>query len=71
MRGGLAEIVDGRRTGRLFRPDDADELARAVRSIDAEAGALRAAARAEFEARYTAEASYRTLMRIYAEAREA
>ena len=42
-----------------------------VRSIDAEAGALRAAARAEFEARYTAEASYRTLMRIYAEAREA
>ena len=69
--GGLAEIVDGRRTGRLFRPDDADELARAVRSIDAEAGALRAAARAEFEARYTAEASYRTLMRIYAEAREA
>jgi glycosyltransferase involved in cell wall biosynthesis len=68
--GGLAEIVDEGRTGRLFRPDDAEDLARAVRSIVAGDGALRAAVRAEFEARYTAEASYRTLMRIYAEARE-
>jgi glycosyltransferase involved in cell wall biosynthesis len=68
--GGLAEIVVEGRTGRLFRPEDAEDLARAVRSIAAGDGALRGAVRAEFEARYTAEASYRTLMRIYAEARE-
>lgn len=69
--GGLAEIVEEGRTGWLFRAGDGDDLARTIRSIDADDGVLREGARAEFEARYTAEASYRTLTRIYAEAREA
>ena len=69
--GGLAEIVEDGRTGRLFRPGDPDDLLSAVRAIDRDGASMRPRARAEFEARYTADVSYRTLMRIYAEAREA
>lgn len=69
--GGLAEIVEDGRTGRLFRPGDPDDLLLAVRTIDRDGASMRPRARAEFEAQYTADVSYRTLMRIYAEAREA
>ncbi len=66
--GSMAEIVDHERTGLLFEPGNAADLARKVRwafehpeAVDA----MRAAARREFEEKYTAERNYGMLMAIY------
>jgi glycosyltransferase involved in cell wall biosynthesis len=66
--GGMAELVDDRRTGRLFRTGDAGDLARTVGWALAhpeELAWMRRQARAEFEANYTAERNYHQLMAIY------
>ncbi len=67
-RGAMAELVDPGRTGLRFRPGDADDLARSVRELLADPAALaamRRAARAEYESKYTAESNYRALMDVY------
>jgi glycosyltransferase involved in cell wall biosynthesis len=69
--GGMAELIDDRRTGRLFRPGDAGDLAGVVGwALDhpEELARMRVQARAEFEANYTAERNYRLLMAIYRQA---
>ena len=66
--GGVAELVDHGRTGRLFRPGDAGDLAEQVvwaLSHPAALARMRDAAREEFEARYTAENNYQQLMAVY------
>lgn len=66
--GGLAELVEHGRTGRLFRPGDPSDLARqALWMLDhpAELAGMRNAARIEFETRYTAERNYAQLLAIY------
>lgn len=72
--GSLAELVDDGRTGRLFRPGDPEDLAAKIEwalSHPAELDAMRAAARAEYEAKYTAERNYGLLMDIFRRAIEA
>jgi glycosyltransferase involved in cell wall biosynthesis len=69
--GSVAEIVEDGRTGRHFRAGDAADLAAHVAWAAANPGAVAAmgrAARATFEARYTAERNYEQLMAIYAAA---
>jgi glycosyltransferase involved in cell wall biosynthesis len=72
--GSMQAIIDHRRTGLLFRPDDADDLIEQVRwllnSPPEVYARMRVAARREFEAHYTAKASHDRLMGIYACARE-
>lgn len=66
--GAVAEIVDDGRTGLRFRPGDAGHLAEQVERIlsrPEEYARMRREARAEFEAKYTAERNYGMLMRIY------
>ena len=66
--GAAGELVRDDATGLLFRPSDAEDLARKVLllySDHAKRARLSAAARAEFEARYTAGVNYRSLMDIY------
>lgn len=68
--GSLAEIVSDHLTGRLFQPGDpADLAAKAAWFLDhpVEAGAMRQAARREYDARYTPETNYARLISIYAE----
>lgn len=70
--GALAEMVEDGRTGWLFMPGDAQALAAAVREAaehPATREAMRGAARAEYESKYTAEINHARLMEIYAEAR--
>ena len=67
--GAIAELIDHGRTGLLFEPGNAEDLAAQVRwalSHPAELAQMRQAVRAEFEAKYTAEANYHQLMEIYA-----
>lgn len=69
--GAMAEIVDDGRTGLLFRPGDPDDLAAKVRSIlaaPARLAVMRAAARDEFERRFTAAANHSRLIAIYEQA---
>jgi len=66
--GSLAEVVDDGRTGRLFRPGDAEDLAAKIDwalSHPGELGRMRNEARAEYEAKYTAKRNYELLMEIY------
>jgi glycosyltransferase involved in cell wall biosynthesis len=66
--GAIAEVVDPGRTGFYFRPGDADDLIAKVEWILANPGKLthmRREARAEFEAKYTAQRNYQMLMDIY------
>jgi glycosyltransferase involved in cell wall biosynthesis len=66
--GALAEVVDEGRTGLLFRPGDAAELACAVECLlvdPARLASLRQAARREYEKKYTATINYRLLLSIY------
>jgi len=66
--GSITERVDNHRTGLLFRPGDAGDLAQKVLwAFDhpEELHAMRAAARREFEDKYTAESNYKMLMDIY------
>jgi glycosyltransferase involved in cell wall biosynthesis len=70
--GAVAELVRPRRTGWLFRPGDAEDLAqtvlRALSSAEDLRG-MRRQARKEFEERFQPEQNYRQLMRIYETAR--
>lgn len=66
--GGMSSIIDSGRTGLLFQPGDAEELARKVEwalQHPEELNKMRREARAEFEAKYSAEENYRQLMEIY------
>jgi glycosyltransferase involved in cell wall biosynthesis len=66
--GAMNEIVEDRRTGLHFNPGDPDDLAAKVAwlwSHPAEAEKMGREARAEFEAKYTAERNYKMLMEIY------
>ena len=66
--GAISELVDSGRTGLLFQPGDSADLARQVEWMlaNVEEGAkMRAAARREFEAKYTEEENYRQLIGIY------
>jgi glycosyltransferase involved in cell wall biosynthesis len=71
--GSLAELVDHGRTGLRFRPGDAEDLAAKIDwalSHPTELARMRREARAEYEAKYTAELNYPMLMDIYARAIE-
>lgn len=66
--GSMAERVEHGRTGLLFRPGDAEDLARQVRlAFDRpeQLLAMRAAARREYEDKYTPERNYKMLMEVY------
>ena len=65
--GAMAELVDHERNGLLFTPGSAEDLATTVRQFGAElpAADMRRAARAEYEAKYTAEANYQLLIGVY------
>jgi glycosyltransferase involved in cell wall biosynthesis len=69
--GAGAELVTPGRTGFLFQPGDAPDLAR--RTVEWlnepwRMAAMRAAARSAYETRYTGEANYKQLMDIYGQA---
>ena len=69
--GGMASVVEHKRTGLHFRPGDPAALEAQVEwALDhpAELKGMRRAARAEFSAKYTAEANYPQLMEIYEKA---
>jgi len=66
--GAMAELVDAGRTGLLFEPGSAADLAACVDRLLADpeqCERLRLEARREYEARYTAAANYRQLMAVY------
>jgi glycosyltransferase involved in cell wall biosynthesis len=66
--GPIAEVVSDGITGVHFRPGDAQDLAAKVERVLAQPdmlGAMRAAARAEFEAKYTAEIALERTLAIY------
>ncbi|MCP6759819.1 MAG: glycosyltransferase family 4 protein [Fischerella sp. CENA71] len=66
--GAVAELVDSGRTGLHFRPGDANDLITQVEWILANPTKLadmRQEARAEFEAKYTAQKNYQRLMEFY------
>ena len=70
--GALERIVDDGKTGLLFSPGDAGDLRRRLEAAWGDRARLEAmglAARATFEARYTADRSYEALLAIYAAAR--
>lgn len=72
--GAMGEIVEDGRTGLHFNPGDAADLAAKVEWAWAhpeEMAAMGRAGRAEFEAKYTAERNYDTLMEIYRRAIQA
>jgi glycosyltransferase involved in cell wall biosynthesis len=66
--GAIAELVEHGHTGLHFRPGDPNDLAAQVKWASRhpeELGHMRKAARAEFEAKYTARRNYELLMEIY------
>ncbi|XHR80275.1 MAG: glycosyltransferase family 4 protein [Gloeotrichia echinulata GP01] len=66
--GAIAELVDSGRTGLTFIPGDPEDLATKVEwavTNPALLGQMRSEARAEFEAKYTAQQNYRQMMDIY------
>jgi glycosyltransferase involved in cell wall biosynthesis len=66
--GAVAELVDHGRTGLLYEPGDAEDLAAQIRRLTADpkmARAMRRAARQEYETKYTAERNYHLLSDIY------
>lgn len=71
--GAMAEMVDDRRCGRLFEPGDPADLAAKVAEFWATlpVPAFRAAAREEYQSKYTAERNYAMLMAVYQQALEA
>jgi glycosyltransferase involved in cell wall biosynthesis len=69
--GAMAELVDAGTTGLLFEPGDARDLAAVMawaESHPAEMRAMGRAARREYEAKYTPDRNYGTLMGIYRDA---
>ncbi len=72
--GAMAEIVEDGRTGLHFAPKDSEDLAAKVEWAWNHPEHIREMgheARAEHEAKYTAERNYQTLMEIYQKAMEA
>lgn len=66
--GAMAELVDHGRTGFVFEPNQADDLAQQIgRLLDhpTQLASMRSAARREYEAHYTAEPNYTMLRHIY------
>lgn len=66
--GAMAEIVEDGRTGLLFEPGNAEDLAEKVAWAWAhpkEMAEMGKEARREYEAKYTAERNYEMLMEIY------
>lgn len=66
--GSIPELVTDHHNGLLFRPGDAEDLARKVRwALDnpERMQEMRAAARREYETKYTAEINYKRLIKIY------
>jgi len=71
--GAMAEIVEDGKTGLLFTPGDAEDLAEKVEwawNHPAEMAEMGKAARREYEEKYTAERNYQMLMEIYQKAIE-
>jgi glycosyltransferase involved in cell wall biosynthesis len=71
--GAVGEVTEHGRTGLHFCPGDPEDLAAKVEwllSHPAELSRMRKEARAEYEARYTAERNYEMLMAIYCEVLE-
>jgi glycosyltransferase involved in cell wall biosynthesis len=71
--GNMSTVVEHGRTGLHFRPGDPEDLAARVEwawSHPAELAHMRGEARAEFEAKYTAERNYQMLMECYEMARK-
>jgi glycosyltransferase involved in cell wall biosynthesis len=69
--GAMAELIEDGRTGLLFSPGDADDLARTIAWAESHPDDMKIMgknARREYEAKYTAERNYRQLMAIYAQA---
>jgi glycosyltransferase involved in cell wall biosynthesis len=69
--GAVAEIVDEGRTGVHFNPADPQDLAEKLTWVHAnpeKLGPMRAAARREFDEKYTAERNYGLLMKAYSRA---
>ena len=69
--GAMASLIDHERTGLHFHPGDPEDLAAKVEWLLSHPEALarmRKEARAEYEAKYTAERNYQMLMEIYARA---
>jgi glycosyltransferase involved in cell wall biosynthesis len=69
--GTMQSIVKDEVTGRLFAPGNAQDMAKAVRSIiqcDVTRVAMGAAARKEWREQYAPEGNYRQLIKIYASA---
>ncbi len=66
--GAITELIDQERTGLLFRPGDSEDLQAKVEWMlnhPEKVTNMRREARAEFEAKYTAEQNYKSLMAIY------
>jgi len=66
--GAMTEVVRDGKTGILFAPGNADDLARQLQQFVEDRKMLanaRRAARDEYETRYTAEAHYRMLLSVY------
>ena len=69
--GALEELVTHGRTGLLFDPGSAEDLAQKIAWAEQNPEAVRVmgeAARREYEAKYTPDANYARLMEIYREA---
>ena len=69
--GAMEEIIDDGRTGLFFTPGDADDLAAKVNwawNHPSELREMAQEARREYQRRYTMEANYPQLMRIYGQA---
>lgn len=72
--GAAGEVTEHGRTGLHFRPGDPEDLAAKVEWLllhPEELRRMRREARAEYEAKYTAERNYQLLMEIYGQALEA
>lgn len=71
--GALAAIVADGRTGLLFEPGDAQDLARKIawaQAHPAEMAAIGRQARAQYEAEFSADVNYRRLLDIYRQAQQ-
>ncbi|HEU4709593.1 MAG TPA: glycosyltransferase [Methylophilaceae bacterium] len=71
--GAMAELVQEGRTGLLFTPGDAADLAEKLRWADSHPAIMRdmgEAARREYESHYTSQTNFRQLMQIYQEAQD-
>ncbi len=69
--GSMIELVETARTGWLFTPGDAQELAQHIRhalSSSSDLGEMRRHARLEFERSYTADRNYELLLDLYEKA---